>query len=280
MRIPAANALVRVLLTAAVVIVGATRGEAGILPYVQNSDYPNNFNAITSQSQGTGGNYQSFDNFTLTSAGAINSITWQGFFWDPRGQFYNPVTGNSPTFQIAFFNNTSTNLPNIAGGAIGGSLAFNDFQSAPVGTAHFGPDNTGLNDLVTIFNYSVNLNVPFNAAVNTTYWLTIVSFTPPVLPSSSAVWLWTSGEGGDGKSAQVNYPKTSAAYVPGDRAFSLSASLSGPLLGAEGPESPPTGQLVDLPEPGSLVIMGTLLLVGGAVTFWRRQKLAWAITRA
>src|SRR5262245_43465517 len=54
-----------VLMTAA--LLGATRCQAGILPYVQASNYPNSFNAITSQSQANGGNYQSFDNFTTGS---------------------------------------------------------------------------------------------------------------------------------------------------------------------------------------------------------------------
>ncbi len=263
------------LLMSAAVVFAATRVQAGILPYVQTSDYPNNFNAITSQSQATGGNYQSFDNFTVTTTGTIESLSWQGFFWNPTSQFFNPVTVASPTFQIGFFQNTN-NLPNLVSGAIGGAISLNSLQVAQVGTANFGPDNTGNYDLVKILNFTANLNTPFTALANTTYWLSIVSFTS----TAPAVWLWDSGQGGDGKSAQYNYGQPNPVNVVGDRTFSMSSGLAQPLLGALGPAQPPTGLLEDsVPEPGSLAIMGTLLLGGVAASFWRR-KMQLALTSA
>ena len=60
-------AAVRLFLVAALALV-TSRAQAGIV-YNQISDFPGPFNALTSQSQGTGGSFQTYDNFTL-SAGA------------------------------------------------------------------------------------------------------------------------------------------------------------------------------------------------------------------
>src|SRR5262245_20309997 len=83
----------------------AERGDAAIV-YNQPSQFPGLFNAITSQSQASGGQFQSFDNFTLTSTEEIESVAWQGFFWNPRGPSFNPVTNPAPlSFKIDFYAN-------------------------------------------------------------------------------------------------------------------------------------------------------------------------------
>lgn len=277
MSFPSEMGVARLLLIAAIMIAGSAQGQAGVVIYNQTSNYPSNFNAITSQSQATGGNYQSYDNFTLGTGASIGSLTFQGFFWDPRSQSVNPVNPSSMlplNFQIAFFQNTN-NLPGSLA-PLGGPISLTGIQMAQVGTASFGPDNTGHNDTVDVLNFTANLSTAFSALANTTYWLSIVSFTPPPVgpPPSNAVWLWTSGTGGDGKSAQLNYGQPNPVYITGDRAFSLSTGqVTGGLLGSDGPTDPPTGQLLDaVPEPGSLAIMGTLLLGCGAMIFWRRRK--------
>ncbi len=238
------------------VVLFPAASHAGVL-YTQTSSYPGNFNALTSQNQASGANYQSYDNFSLVSTGTVQSITWQGFYWDPRGSAFNPPAPNTTSFQIGFFANQN----NLPGSLIGSAILLTNVQSAFVGTAAFGPDNFGNLDTVDVMNFSADLATGFTATGGQTYWLSIVSFASSYPPA----WLWTSGTGGDGISAQLNYGAANAVYRSGDRTFSLSDAPQSGLQSGIPPTNPPTGTLEDapVPEPGTLALLATGLISSG-----------------
>ncbi len=241
---------------------------AGPVLYSQPSQYPNQFNGITSQNQGSGANWQSFDDFTLAAAGTIQSITWQGLYWNFNGG-PNPAPPNTTSFQIGFFANVN-NQPSANPVSGGGPILLTGVQSAVVGTALFEGDT------VNVINFSANLQTAFTAQANTTYWLSIVSFANSYPPA----WLWTSGTGGDGTSAQLNYGAPNPVYAVGDRAFSLSASPQGDLVVGSPPPNPPIGQLADaIPEPGTLSLAGIAIVCFAAFRFGGRGHASSAGSR-
>lgn len=239
--------------------------QAGVL-YSQTSSYPGGFNALTSQDQASGASYQSYDNFALAGTATVKSITWQGFYWNPRGSAFNPASSNTTSFKIGFFANQN----NLPGSLIGSAISLTNVQSASVGTAAFGPDNFGNLDTVSVLNFSANLSSTFTATAGQTYWLSIVSFASSYPPA----WLWTSGTGGDGISAQLNYGAQNAVYRTGDRTFSLSDTSQSGFQSGTPPTSPPTGTLGDapVPEPGTLALLGIGLSAGGLGRFARRKR--------
>jgi len=259
---------IRSLLTAALLALLTADANAGVI-YNQSSDYPNSYSALTSQNQASGANYQTFDNFSLTSTDTIRSITWQGIYWDPRGQAFNPPTPNTTSFKIGFFANQN-NLPSLPNPITPpGAITLINVNSAIVGTSKFGPDNFGSFDNVNVINFSADLSSTFTANANTTYWLSIVSFASSYPPA----FLWTSGTGGDGKSAQLNYGAPNAIYRPGDRAFSLSDTSQSTLLRGTPPTSPPTGLEEDIPvpEPGTMMLLATGLVSTLSAKLCRRR---------
>src|SRR5262245_32788627 len=233
---------------AAILSVAAT-ADAGLI-YNQTADYPSNFNALTSQSQATGGKFESYDNFTIAGGGAgsvsVAAVTFQGFYWNPTGPTVNPpALPPLQNLQLGFYTN-SGGFP----GTFLGSTTLTDFGFSRVGSSNFGPDNTGKTDTVDIYNFRGNLSTPFTATLNVSYWLSFVSFAP----SSPVIWLWTSASGGDGKSAQFQYGTNFYSSVTRDRTFALYDAKLG--LFSEGPPSDelPSGELVDTPEPGTLAL--------------------------
>jgi len=213
--------------------------------YSQSGDYPSGFNALTSQSQATGGSYEAYDNFAMSTAHTVAAMSFQGFYWNPTGPTVNPpALPPLQNLQVGFYTNVN-NAPNT----FLGSTTFTNFTFSKVGSAGFGPDLTGHTDTVDIYNFTGNLANTFSASANVTYWLSVVSFAP----SSPVLWLWTSGSGGDGRSMQKQY--TDGLYnATRDRTFSL-YDTTNPLLGATlPPEELPSGELVDAPEPASLTL--------------------------
>jgi len=260
--IPIARPLVAVFLLGLLMVAPA---QAAIV-YSQTADYPSSYNALTSQSQGSGGGYEAYDSFNLSAAATVKAVTFQGFYWNPNGPALNPPPlPGTQDLQVGFYTNSGSNLP----GTFLGATNLTNFQSAKVGTSYFGPDNTGQNDLVDIYNFVGNLVAPFNFSAHTQYWMSIVSFAGPTPP----YWLWTSGSGGDGHSLQFRYVVPAYANISRDRAFSLSdEEFVGTLLGADGPSDPPTGELVEMPEPGSLTLLALGAVCGAGAHLRRRLK--------
>lgn len=245
--------------------------EAGVIVN-QPSDYPGAFNAITSQSQQSGANYQSFDNFNATAASVL-SITWQGIYWDPRSLSLNPPDSPPHTLPPGSFGiGIYTNANNLPGTRIGPAIGLTLTATNIVGQAKFGPDNAGSYDTVNVKNFSANLNTPFDLSpyAGQQLWLSIV-WLPTNNPSYPPVWLWTSGQGLDGKSAQYNYTTQAIYYSVGDRAFSLSSNTDSQLPPQSSNEIP-TGQLADAPEPGSLSLAVAAFVLCLAATFSRRRR--------
>lgn len=263
------NHSLRLLLAASLLGVLSAAPVQAALVYTQGSDYPNGYNALTSQSQLSGGVYEAFDNFQVTGSGSVNieAITFQGIYWNPQGPQFNPVALPSPqNLQVQIFAN-SGGLP----GTLLGLSTLSFFHSVAIGTSYFGPDNTGQTDLVNVYNFQGNLTSPVSLSTNTEYWLSIASYASPTPP----IWLWTSGTGGDGKSLQYQYSVKSYGSAARDRTFSLyNTPFTTILLGGEPPEVPPTGVPADVPEPGSLTLLALGLACGAAVQRRRRQKTA------
>lgn len=240
--------------------------QAGVI-YSQTSDYPSNYTALTSQSQASGANYQTYDNFAVTSiispTDVIDALTWQGIYFDTRGPGFNPPPNpNLLSFKIGFF----TNQNNVPGTLIGSAITLNVVGTpSVVGQSIFNGNST-----VNVYNFTANLASPFTITKGTTYWLSIVSFPSATQP----LFLWTSGTGGDNKSAQLNYATASTILVSGDRAFSLldTVQTTG-LRGSGPPQNEPVGTLEDagVPEPATWVLAVMGLVGGGARRLLRRR---------
>jgi hypothetical protein len=230
-----------------------TPSQAAVV-YSQTADFPGAFNALTSQSQASGGAFEVYDSFNLTSvssATTIRSVTFQGLYWNPNGPGLNPPPLPSPqNLQVGFYTNNSSNLP----GTFLGATALSNFHSIYVGTTTFGPDNTGAMDNVDIYNFAGNLVAPFTFNAHTQYWMSVVSFAGPTPP----LWLWASGSGGDGLSLQFRYSPPLYQAVSRDRAFSLNTDT---ILGAE-----------PVPEPASLMLLALGTMCGAGVRWSRRSK--------
>ncbi len=100
--------------------------------------------------------HQVFDDFTLTSAYYITGITWWGFYNN---------SSPDPAFTIRMYDSAS---PTGAYTDISGSLTV---ENHTVGST-------------VIDEYSITLSAPFNAAANTTYWLSIYN------AASNSSWSW------------------------------------------------------------------------------------------
>jgi hypothetical protein len=180
--------------------------------------YPNAYDSQTSQAPvATGGALpaQVFDDFTLTSAGTVVTVTWQGQYDTCLSGGVQPVPAAVATaFVVNIFANN--------GGAPTGTLL--NGATYPVGQTNqtfVGSTTTfqcvGFPGLSTaaIYNYSLKLNTPFAAAANTRYWLGIQAITPDY----SIFWSWNSGAPGNSFSEQVVGAMTNLLAT--DRAFSL-----------------------------------------------------------
>ena len=157
---------------------------------------------------------QSFDNFTLGSSTGLTQVDWVGSYFNPSTQ--GPIT--QWTLQIYSDN-----------GGQPGTLLYQN-QVAGTGNETFLQiDNVG----DPTYSYSMNIN--FNAAAGTEYWLSVypdLAFPPQ--------WGWETATGGDGASWQCF--QGSCGPLSNDLAFSLS------------------GGTTSTPEPGTLVMLGSGIL--------------------
>ena len=211
---------------------------AGIV-YEQPPQYPNMQSAWSSSFDRTnlsgmtnyGNIYTTYDEFSLTNAATLTNLTWQGFSFDRNtlGSTISLVSG----FIISFYANSydAASSSYVPGESLFcEKIGFTQQEPRPI-------DQFGNGQTETVYDYSGALPGGFAAAAGTTYWLSIQAVT-----DDPAIWMWTSGTGGNGTSYQVVSPEFGGgSYVrPGDRAFAL----------------------LSVAEPPSLALCGIAVLIG------------------
>jgi len=183
--------------------------------YSQPSDFPvGTVFASQNDPGGFGAIATAYDDFTLPGAAIVDDVHWQGGYFNPGTQ------GAITAFTITFWSDNA-GQPGVAllAETIPGTA-----NETFVGNQLFGP----------IYNYSVNLTVPFLATGGTQYWLSIVPTM--TLPPQ---WGWHTGTGGDGFAFQ-DFFATRSRLPNVDFAYAL------------------TGTAV--PEPASLGLVGLGIL--------------------
>ena len=137
-----------------------------------------------------------YDNFRLSTAQPITDVHWVGAYFNPPAQ--GPIT----RFTVSFWGDAG-NQP--------GALLRSEVFAGTAGETFL----TSANGFPT-YTYSVDLTSPFQAAANTTYWLSIVpdlAFPPQ--------WGWATGTGGDARAWQVFFGAGTALLT--DMAFDLTS---------------------------------------------------------
>jgi hypothetical protein len=223
---------------------GGSTARADSLVYQQLSEYSagNAFNFFTSD-YGVDGSaprgFQTFDNFTLSSAAQLDRFTFQIAYWDYQNPGNNPVPPTTTTWQVSIYGDS--------GGVPGASLFSQSLAAAQVSTVLAGTATLNDGSVVNVYNLSFTFAGTFNASAGTTYWISPFSLQPTFDPIAG----WMSATGGDGSSYQnVLGPGgvvTGGGPVGGDRALAL----------------------FSVPEPLSL----TLFVVGGLVGLAGRRAL-------
>jgi hypothetical protein len=186
--------------------------------------------------------FRTFDAFTLTSSGSVQTVTWLGFW------FGLPVPAAAPapdvtTWDIAFHAD--------AAGTPGAALLAQSFPAAAVTSTFLGTAGYVAGDTynVSYYQHSMTLPVSFAATAGQTYWLSVLSQSPAFTP----FFAWQGASGGNSSSFQqvlgANMNVVSAGNVAADRAFTLEGTV---------------------PEPTSLVLFGTAA-VGLALRRRRRN---------
>lgn len=217
-----------VLLISASVLVRTPNAEATTL-YQQPAIWTNGASvgsSWTSQLDSTNGGFVAFDDFSLSTTGIINQVSWLGIYLGLPA--LDDASPNTDVWRLAFYAN-SANAP----GAVLSStdLAAANITRQSVGTGFFGANQ------VTVYEFTANVN-SFTAVGNTKYFFTALSFATNFSPLFS----WIQGSGGDNATFQTHYsngaPDSDFAR-PGDRAFTLSNT--------------------DVPEPATWVMIGFML---------------------
>lgn len=222
----------------------APAANAALILYEQVADFPGPSSFRTSYGIPGQSFFRTFDNFTLIESGLVTEVTWQGSYSDFVDLTNNPATPNTVSFELAFWSDAS--------GEPGALLLSQTFPIAAVDVTFVGLSPTNRN----VFNYGLDLTVPFLAQAGTSYWLSIFSNSSSFTP----LWGWRTGSGGDGMSFQENLATGSEGPVDLDRAFSLS------------------GQPGVVPEPSSILLLISGL--AGAALWARRRACPWRILRA
>lgn len=189
----------------------AGTSRAGVL-HSQAADFPGSFDAFTSQ---TGTDFQTFDNVTLSETSFVQSVSWQGLYWDFQNSAANPIDPGSFGFDIQFYSDNAGSPDSLLA-----SYSFADVAHSIAGTATFTDGQTTRSD-VNVYDFSVDLPTAFLAQAGKTVWMSIVG--QPNTPSSLS-WLWNSGSGGDGQSVQ--FESGAAPLALSDRAFELQGVIA------------------------------------------------------
>lgn len=154
-----------------------------------------------------------FDDFTLTTATTIRTVGWQGI--------YCTEVANAPTqvpsatgFSISFHPADSGGGPNA-----NTTLQQSAYPLAQVSQSldrnGTGTCGTATPTAIGVYNYTVTLATPFNAAAGTRYWLSVQANVPSIPP----FWGWRSGTADNGVSFQLFNGQFTTFST--DRAFTL-----------------------------------------------------------
>lgn len=176
--------------------------EAAII-YDQPYDGSNIADAYASQNDSASGGFgdfaKAYDNFTLDSATSIGKVKWYG-------EFFSGEPAPISNFLIQFWSDNSGPNAEL-------------FSETIVGNAH----ETLVEKIgnFNLYQYGMDLSLPFQALAGTTYWLSI----QPTLDYPPQ-WGWYQGKGGDGVAYQDFFGEIGA--IPKDLAFSL-ASVPEPI---------------------------------------------------
>ena len=176
--------------------------EAAII-YDQPYDGSNIADAYASQNDSASGGFgdfaKAYDNFTLDSGTSIGKVKWYG-------EFFSGEPAPISNFLIQFWSDNSGPNAEL-------------FSETIVGNAH----ETLVEKIgnFNLYQYGMDLSLPFQALAGTTYWLSIQATLdyPPQ-------WGWYQGKGGDGVAYQDFFGEIGA--IPKDLAFSL-ASVPEPI---------------------------------------------------
>ena len=176
--------------------------EAAII-YDQPYDGSNIADAYASQNDSASGGFgdfaKAYDNFNLDSATSIGKVKWYG-------EFFSGEPAPISNFLIQFWSDNSGPNAEL-------------FSETIVGNAH----ETLVEKIgnFNLYQYGMDLSLPFQALAGTTYWLSIQATLdyPPQ-------WGWYQGKGGNGVAYQDFFGEIGA--IPKDLAFSL-ASVPEPI---------------------------------------------------
>ena len=170
--------------------------EAAII-YDQPYDGSNIADAYASQNDSASGGFgdfaKAYDNFTLDSATSIGKVKWYG-------EFFSGEPAPISNFLIQFWSDNSGPNAEL-------------FSETIVGNAH----ETLVEKIgnFNLYQYGMDLSLPFQALAGTTYWLSIQATLdyPPQ-------WGWYQGKGGNGVAYQ-DYLFGNTGSIPTDLAFRL-----------------------------------------------------------
>lgn len=199
--------------------------EAAII-YDQPYDGSINADAYASQNDSTIGGFgdfaKAYDDFTLDSVTSIVKVKWYG-------EFFSGEPAPISNFLIQFWSDKSGPNAEL-------------FSETIVGNAH----ETLVEKIgnFNLYQYGMDLSLPFQALAGTTYWLSIQATLdyPPQ-------WGWYQGKGGEGVAYQ-DYSFGENGVIPKDLAFSLAS----------------------VPEPITILLL-SFGLIGLMLTKQYRQKL-------
>jgi hypothetical protein len=189
----------------------------GIANQLYCQEFDGTGNAFSSQNDTNGfGNFATvYDNFHLATANTVDSIHFEGEYFNPPNQ--GAITGWTVAFWADAAGQPGALLQSTHIAGTGGETFDGTFGGFPA------------------YTYTIS-GLGFSAAAGTQYWVSVVpdlGFPPQ--------WGWSSGTGGDGVSWQDFFGARS--QLASDMAFALDG----------------TGQ-VGVPEPGTLVMLGTGVL--------------------
>ena len=199
---------------------------------------------ISDYGSATQSGFQSFDNFSVTSGGAVEKVTWTGFWIDLN----NPLPAASPSpdalsWDIAFYGD------NV--GTPGSQLFLESFSAASVSSTFLGTGvfSAGGSYNVSFYEYSIDLAAAFPVLPTTQYWVSALSRSESYLPAFAleaplAVMIVPIST-----SSRAALSIVDAALVARDRAFVLEGTV--------------------VPEPGTLLVGAAGLL---ALPLLRRRE--------